>query len=262
MKQFKHKKTDIIVNLVEYSTDNTSVKFYENPKHEVQLIPELVEDSNDWEEVVEHKYIVIRYKDSAGNIYYRKFNGKFTINLQYEYDEDKLINRELSIDTIRRVSDGVNFSVGDKVVWDWIESGLPYFTITKFFYKDNQLKFATKEGSDFRLNKMLLSHYKSEVLYRSYDGYDICEGDAFHAVQKNSFNTIENCQYKIDNESNYLIFKNKDNMYEYVWLNKPCLSINDVAKVYVTANRKYPKRPSGWEKQAEQLIEIVKKKIN
>jgi hypothetical protein len=147
------------------------------------------------------------------------------------------------------------------VVWDWAESGMPYFTITGFFYKDNELRFTTKESGDFKLNGIMLSHYKPQSLYRSYDGYDIYKGDEFHIVNKETFNVIEYCKYPVSDTNLWLIFYHIDNLHEYVWLNKPCLSINDIAKVYVTANRKNNRRDSGWEKQAEQLINIVKDKL-
>ena len=255
MKKYKHKKTgDIFVS------DPKTNNYHSG---EMIVSAKIIENSCDWEEVVEQQYTVIRYVDSVGNIYYRKRNDKFTINLQYEFDEDKLINRELSIQTIRRVSDNVNFSVGDKVVWDWVSCNVKYFTIIKIYRENgtNIMKFKTEHGRDYNIEKHVMSHYKPEALYRSYDGHDIHEGDVFHAVHKDSFNVIENCQYKIDSESNYLIFKSKDKMLEHIWLNKPCLSINDVAKVYVTANRRNTRKDSGWEKQAEQLINIVEKKL-
>ena len=254
MKKYKHKKTGDVVEF--------APKLNKYFGHEIKISPQIVENSNDWELVKEEKYIVVRYKDSAGNEYYRKGNGKFTINLQYEYEEDKLINRDLLIQTIRRVSDNVNFSVGDKVVWDWKDSALPYFTINKFFYNENELSFGTKQGSDFKLSKMLLSHYKPLPKYRSDDGYNIYEDDEFHIVHKDKFSVIEGCKYPVSDSNLWLIFKRKDKLDEYIWLNKPCLSINDVGKVYVTANRKNPRRDSGWEKQTEQLINIVMKKIN
>jgi hypothetical protein len=44
--------------------------------------------------------------------------------------------------------------------------------------------------------------------------------------------------------------------------NIPCLSINDVARVYVTANRYNSGNQSGLEKQGRELLEIVREKVS
>jgi hypothetical protein len=260
MKEFKHKKTGLIVKQFDVDKNLYCGNGFSLPTS-------IVEDSNDWEEVIKPDFEIIRYKDSAGNEYYKKHNGKFTINLQYEYDEEKLFNKNLKIQTIKCLSNGVAvmFSVGDKVVWDWTSSENKYYTIDEFIIDGDLLKFYVKEIRGYAyfhdVIKQNFCHYEEEPVYRSFDGYDISEDDEFHAVQKETFVVIESCKYPITDPEKWLIFKNKSKMEEYVWLNKPCLSINDVAKVYVTANRRYLKRPSGWEKQAEQLIEIVKNKL-
>ncbi|MFW6246781.1 MAG: hypothetical protein ACOC22_01200 [bacterium] len=275
MKTYTHKKTGIKVSLHEYCD---GLKFYENAESEIQLIPELVEDSLDWEELQKPEFEVIRYKDGAGKEYYRKHNGKFTINLQYEYDinlqydyeEDDLIKgKELRIHAIKRLSDGMRFSVGDKVLWD----------SPSFKFKDHYNNFMKIESIDFScgdyvfnkiwstigINRICnLRHYEEEPVYRSLDGCNIYEYDEFHVVNKETFEVLKDCKYptiKVTDPNKWEIFKFKSNMEEYIWLNKPCLSINDVAKVYITANRKYSKRLSGWEIEAEQLIDIVKDKL-
>jgi hypothetical protein len=44
--------------------------------------------------------------------------------------------------------------------------------------------------------------------------------------------------------------------------NIPCLSINDVGKVFVTANRENPNNEMGLERQGRELIKLVQEKLN
>lgn len=259
MKKYKHKKTGVEVTL--NTKDNMCVGL-----NEIVMIPaEIVENSNDWELVGDNglnKFKIIEFKDSAGNKYWRKSDDKFTINLQYNYTEENLLNRELKIYGVKRISDSQVFRVGDKVVWDWVECAFKFFTIKEIYIEDGKFRIKIMEGNgDYGIEKMILSHYQPEVLCQTYDGYNIYEGDRYYALHKDSFLVIDNCTKPLTTPNDYLAFKSKDALHEYIILNKPCLSINDIAKVYVTANRKNPRRDCGWEKQAEQLIDIVTDKL-
>lgn len=61
---------------------------------------------------VEYNYTIKGFNDGF-NDYWKADSGKFTINLQYFYDEADLIKIGHKITAVRRDSDGVVFRVGD-----------------------------------------------------------------------------------------------------------------------------------------------------
>ena len=96
--------------------------------------------------------------------------------------------------------------------------------------------------------------YKAkQPLFTTEDGVDIYEGDTSYGVRKTDFQIIpvthHNSMYVY---KNFLEFSTKEKAEEYVLMNKPCLSINNVIDVL--------KKP-GYSGLVELLKELVKTKI-
>lgn len=107
---------------------------------------------------------------------------------------------------------------------------------------------------------------KSKILFRTEDGVDIYENGTFWFIDNYHNNwhlkfwdckimsSINNDIYLFDK----LKFSTRKAAQEYIYLNKPCLSINDIVKVYKTANQFPEDRPNA---QGNLLLELVKSKL-
>ncbi len=128
---------------------------------------------------------------------------------------------------------------------------------------------ATKYSNDGRNTLLRFSsseaakEYAREnfVLGQTQCGGKIMYGDELFCVKEWKIKSVWDCAFT---EDNVKYFKTQEEAKEYVILNKPCLSINDVASVYVTANRK-SNNPrfaiQGWCKQAGQLRRLAIRKL-
>lgn len=108
-----------------------------------------------------------------------------------------------------------------------------------------------------------------EALFTTKDGVKIYKGDNYTVVHKNNSITSGYTATGINEDyTNYTISRNifsteqaaqkwVNLQQEDRYYNTPCLSINDVAKIYVTANSK-----SGVYKQPQALLNLVKQKLN
>jgi hypothetical protein len=107
-------------------------------------------DCRKWadKQVGKKDYEILKFKDSVGNVFYKKQEDNlFTINLQHSYTEEKLLNHNITIYSVKRLSDGEVFTVGDRVCIDvfW-ETGKPSL-ITKFkISKNNELEFVVTQN--------------------------------------------------------------------------------------------------------------------
>ena len=212
MRKFKHKITG------KFAEKTTSGDFYVN-NHE--LIPcWCVENSNDWEEIIEKDYERLLYK---GNILY----------------------------SVKRLSDGVEFKIGDKVCWKWAFAKNKYFTIKSFNIIEGTLKFNTIEESAqnfiFELisKEYNLQHYKEPILTTE-DGYECTLDDRVFGVlpkanwQTNYYGKKGVPVFKLFNpegkrwnpSSEWLWFKTKENAEKYIYENKPEFSRKHILELY------------------------------
>ena len=204
MKKFKHKITGIVAEKL-----NTCEK-YKLKISTSDVIPAwVIENSNDWEEIIENNGKRLLYK---GNILY----------------------------SVKRLSDGVEFKIGDKVCWNWAFAKNKYFTIKSFNIIEDKLRFNTVEESGQNFIFELLSkeynlqHYKEPILTTE-DGYECTLDDrVFGVLPKANWQTnyysekgvpvfnLFNPQGKRWNlSSEWLWFKTKENAEKYIYENKP-----------------------------------------
>jgi len=153
---------------------------------------------------------------------------------------------DFQIHSIKRLSDGEIFKVGDKVSWNWSKSTTSkYFTIYEFFI-DNKLKFNTVEesvqGFDLEHESTLsnesllaeLKHYKPVLT--THDGVEIFPNNKYYFIDKNYNNAhkpsiIENVAktgFYIGEDKQFIYFSTEEKAEEFLLLNKKSLSINDV----------------------------------
>jgi hypothetical protein len=191
-KKFKHKKTGDIVELI----SRAGYKLY---KSTIGLIPaEYIENSSDWEEIVEREWKIL----------------------------DTMISDDLeqSISSVKRLSDGEIFTIGDKLT----EGTILTFSLSD--YNDGIYADTIKVSGDdmyyycgLPLNKWVKLN---QPLFTTEDGVDIYSGDCFYHVDK-EFRISQNHGFSGISEKIFA-FSTKKAAKNYITCNKPCLSFNDV----------------------------------
>jgi hypothetical protein len=247
--QYRHLKTG---KLASVSESGTYFILEENGSN----IPSwVVLNSDDWEKVVE-KVVEKGYEllsfNNNGTILSVVNNKPFYGELLKEYLS------KYKIHSVKRLSDGQVFTVGDKVDYTdgfFKKSTSCYCPINSFSIKDDKiyinLHYAGESG-----NRTIEDWVKVKpVLLVTEDGVDIYEGDYPWLV-----NNRCNKPYQWNNGTGSGItnlsskhnkyFSTKEAAEDYLILNKPCLSVNDIIG-----------KSSGINCTKEWLLELVKSKL-
>jgi hypothetical protein len=182
-----------------------------------------------WQEVVERDYEILSFKSltpfKAGHIVRV---GKTTRSA-----EDYLKRSEWIIHSVKRLSDGAVFTVGDYINYHCSKSSCKK-QITSIKIIRNVVKIITDDGCEALL--WMIHHYKNP-LFKTEDGVDIFEGDEYYYFRFHSWTfskaKANNEFYQGDKDSkNSLYFSTKEAAEEYILFNQPKLSINDVKRVF------------------------------
>ncbi len=186
------------------------------------------------EEVIEKDYEILSLKCLEDNeiFYNRNETYKFLFN-QLEYN----LKNGYIIHSVKRLSDGEAFTVGDIITYGKNTHG-ERLKIEEFKINNNKLfiKFDSDPMyfNDFGCKNF--QHYK-KPLFTTEDGVDIFEGDNVHwvcdeftyfftrNVDKTRCNLITSGKHGL-----FKIFSTKEAAENFIILNKPCLSINDILK--------------------------------
>jgi len=166
-------------------------------------------------------------------------------------------NLKQSISSIKRLSDDEIFTVGDTVKTKQLSFVIDKFSINA--HKPSEILLSSSEHTFIcNLNEVTKS---KPILFTTEDGVDIYENDAIWVISSN-FNTIYTTafsnKYGNSKTAYKIVFSNKKAAEEYILMNKPCLSLNDVASIYPGVNKNHSNTPSH---QAERLKELVKSKL-
>jgi hypothetical protein len=215
MRKFKHKTAGYIAEKL------ATCEKYKLKISTSDIIPAwVIENSNDWEEIVEKDYEIL--------------SGRTHIP-----------SGSTEIYSIRRKSDGVEFKIGDKICWNWAFAKNKYFTIKSFNIIEDKLRFNTVEESGqnfiFELisKEYNLQHYKESILTTE-DGYECTLDDrVFGVCIKGSWETCVKevstatlfIQNKHKEKSAWLYFKTKENAEKYIYENKPEFSRKDLYRL-------------------------------
>lgn len=159
-----------------------------------------------------------------------------------------------SIHSVKRLSDGEVFTVGDECTYNekeyWLISGFDIYNDKIGVLAEVTLNDGRK---DDRWRKCFLKSAKKklpsqsskpEPLFRTEDGKDIFEGDAYWWVctLKNKDENVICCDSEWQQgegkasdrsctDKNYALFSTQEAANEYVLMNKPCLSVNEVVEI-------------------------------
>lgn len=183
-----------------------------------------------WEKVAEKDYEILCYS--------RAFN-------RYSHSLTKR-DESWDIHMIKRLSDGVIFSIGDKI------DGYSYTNrvILNIELANKKLLFRQCLGYSMLED---IKHSK-QPLFTTEDGVDIYEGDKIWFVDIDYWIPEERISKKRDIYKNRGLFpfSTKEKAEEYIIMNKPCLSIEDFKKIFTNARTSI----------IEPLKELVKSKLN
>lgn len=196
-----------------------------------------------------------------GEIIIQKGNNEF-----WEYTTSKsgyslgylLKSKLYSIHSVERLSDGEVFTIGDKIkVYSY---DFPYkvrrndFVVTKIELDSNKISLHGKTFSKIQLE--IANKVKKQPLFTTEDGVDVFEEDFknhanIYSVNKSNFKIGKNTLGFTVFTDNYLKFSTKEKAEEYILLNKPCLSLNEIVKTIKLIH---------WVENQE-LIHIAKSKL-
>lgn len=163
-----------------------------------------------WKEVVEKDYEILSVITN---------NNKF---IEKVYNQDATIEPYWKIHSVKRLSDGEIFTIGDKVV-GYNNSTAKIKTID--LVGEVSLNICTDKHEGFSLENLK----KINKLFKTEDGVDVFEGDKYYPVCE-YFNLHNECIYPSGHKM-FKLFSTKEKAEEYIIMNKPCLSINDVLSV-------------------------------
>jgi hypothetical protein len=188
-----------------------------------------------WELVVEKDYEILSLVASEKNPQHKK-GSKFLHNKDYKF-KNMHPTEFWDIYSVKRISDNKIFTIGD-------------------FYEDLIIEkmFMSVAGD-------ILTTYKPKIkkpLFTTEDGVDIFEGDTYYKVVNESFQLLIMERASKGESLRSKVFSTKEKAEEYILLNKPVLSLKDVASIYPGINKSHPDKPSS---QSERLKNLVKSKI-
>jgi len=213
-----------------YVLKEETVVEFENPCLEISL-PELGRFFPK-EKVVEKDYEILSFKDlhsskiltlSPNKQHYQDGNMYLSI-------KNLLPNvRNWSIHSIKRLSDGEIFTVGDNIDIRNLSS-----KIDSFYIKNNNLMITSELSNCGDYLKNIVK--RKQILFTTEDGVDIFNySQEFYWVKKESLKLCErivegldHIQFFIYEPENELYFSTKEKAEEYILMNKPCLSFSDI----------------------------------
>jgi hypothetical protein len=168
----------------------------------------------------------------------------------------KMCNKDLqmwNVHSVKRLSDGEVFTVGDEITLYDEVSRKTLYKITEFAKMADTIQVIGEgEGrAIFYRLKSIEKLSKKTPLFTTEDGVDIFEGDDYfvvnHEYEIKKF-TVCGGPFTFKN----LGFSSKEKAEEYILMNKPCLSLNETKKLFKT---------SSILKFEQKLIELAKSKL-
>lgn len=200
--------------IFDYWTDGISEQIY-NKSNNPSFFPlKIVTDYSEfWEEIVEKDYEILSI--------YSTINGTILSDSNVNTWESKINTRlNWEIHSVKRLSDGEVFTVGDKTCENVI---LGFYLTT-----DKQIGVQTLNVGLFDLNKI---KKLKKPLFTTEDGVDVYEGDKISTVLTGIMElyTINGSvgRYTTPGEG-FKYFSTKEAAEDYILCNKPCLSLNDL----------------------------------
>jgi len=234
MIKYKHKISG------EIAEESPRFKNFYLVNHGHSLHKRFIENSNDWQKVEELDYEILSYSGTRSNVVIKNSHPNFKL---MEFDFKCKKESTVFIYSVKRLSDGEVFTIGDLIDFRNFGNKGPQ-PIEKFEtdYFDNN--YISAYNSAYGLGLILWKKIpKKTPLFTTEDGVEIFEGDNYSfiwlynpATNQSTYTSYtfkaklleENCAWSV----NAKYFSTKEKAEEYVLLNKPCLSIMEVAPIF------------------------------
>jgi len=187
-----------------------------------------------WEKVKDYEILELSFKRSE------RPEIRSVIGYSKDYLE-ALIKCENTIYSVKRLSDNVIFTVRDKVKQSNVQHNNT-FTITRFEFDVNNEHLLVIGNGGIKLHK--IEHCKTP-LFTTEDGVEIFEGNEYFELITPGFhnkpciwNILPNkarpniiYQQECSRKHGRIWFSSKEKAEEYILMNKPCLSINEIGSI-------------------------------
>jgi len=191
-------------------------------KRDIENYPEY------WQEVIEKDYEILSFTVNK-IIFFRNEKGNY-ISSTIEYTLDHMLfflkatNNPCIIHSIKRLSDGEVFTIGDNYNLGTIQE----IELTK----DGTLWFHNGKKSK---SGLFVTIKVKQPLFTTEDGVDIFDlvKDEFYYVTKSQFSLVKRAMkgFYYEPEKEWY-FSTKEAAQDYIIRNKPCFSYNDVVNKY------------------------------
>ncbi len=221
---------------------------------------------NFWEEVIEKDYEILTLQIPYSYTASVQQDGKYSCTNSIKLLKNGHCNLEQMFDlgyiitSIKRLSDGKIFTIGDKVSYNKTSNKKfgTFYIIQEFQINKNSIvtNFTTKSNtlyltSDTKWNKL------KTPLFTTEDNISIFEGDTVYSIDEDyCLDTYHNVHEYLD-FSAWKIFSTKEKAEEYILMNKPCLNIEDIRKL----NKTMGTSESGDYLLLKNLKDLVKTKL-
>ena len=202
-----------------------------------------------WEEIVEKDYEILEFTSDNKIKYTLNTNGKY-----YDISRDALPfgvedvdYKNVEITKVKRLSDGVIFSLGDKVQ----TNDKKIKGIIETLAIRNTIILALLSTKDLEEPKVwvvlkLLEHYKEPILITE-DGVELFEGNDVFFVEVGEYlhhgkEKVNSNKYNYNLDKSFKYFSTKEKALEYIDLNKPRFSKKEIKEqlgrlVYTDINK-------------------------
>ena len=238
MRIFRHRSTNDI--MYENTLQPRGIKCYSDGIH---IIPsEIIENSNDWYEMGEMylDYEILELINTHQVFRKSHIKDKFTNGLDYS-SIDELLNgsAQAKISKIKRLSDGFEFRLGDKLVLKKYMGGRLYITIDNIYFNEhNQLSFSVKERPApntfvFGMSDIDCTKFKKPLhILVTEDGVKIYEDTCYYSIRLSDFTLADNGKPQTNGLASgsltFKTFSTKELAEQYIYENKPIYSRNDI----------------------------------
>lgn len=174
-------------------------------------------------------------------------------------ESDLLSDELMAIYSVKRLSDGQEFKIGN---WYKSKENSEKRQIKLITLVDEHIFFHDTLSPIEELDCRLEEAIKVEKLFTTEDGVDIYEGDKFCYIHPSygykMFDCVASANTDYNINPNYTKkFSSKEALEEYILMNKPCLSVNDVMDI----RKELARLPYPFLEIIRRLKELAKSKI-
>jgi len=237
------------VGSIAYTSKNTLADAHynyiigEDGPFQCSWIPKKYVDNNPeyWEEILEKDYEILSFgyigyseEKSPYTVLNKQINGDYHLGY-LSFTEEMLLQRNhCFIHSVKRLSDGEIFTLGDIVQHKnrLADESLPDIgPITSFETVTYDFKtLIVSYGKRFHNNMGVVHKVIKKPIFTTDDGKEIFKGDSYWIVTDRFYNVdiVKNCTSNRVKKSGVHYFSKKEAAEEYVLLNKPCLSALDI----------------------------------